>query len=129
MDDKSIWNEAQNKPTLIARDLAPYVEADIVYESLLRRGVFKWLAVRRNLIVLKNTWKARVTASLERQKAAKDTFDFHTVDYERGYRKGIEECRAEVRALCHSERWQAPDHDRHAIRWLERRRLNKSMPK
>lgn len=117
MNKLSIWNEAQNKPTLVVRDLSGYAPAGLVYESLLRRGVFKWLAVRRDLIRLKNTWKERVNASLERQRALSGP----DVNYERGYRKAVEECRAEVRALCHSERWRAPDCDKAAQEWLSRR--------
>ena len=115
MNSQSIWNEAQNKPTLIVRDLEKYAPADAVYESLLRRGVFKWLSVRRQLIALKNVWRERVTRSIEQQKA-----EPRRKQWLRGYRAGIEECRAEVRALCHSSRWQAPDFDRHAVRWLEK---------
>lgn len=114
MNKSTIWNEKQNKPTYIVRDLAQYVDADTVYEVLLRRGVFKWLTARRKLIKLKNTWCKRVTESIARQKALSG----NAVAYERGYRKAIEECRAEVRAICHGERWEAPDFDRDAMRWL-----------
>ena len=69
----TIWMERQNKPSLVVRDLepllAPGVRRSVIYESLLRRGVFKWLAVRRDLIRLKNLWKTRVTESIARQKA------------------------------------------------------------
>lgn len=114
MNRKSIWNFAQNKPSQIVRDLKPYAPADIVYEALLRRGVFKWLGVRRKLIRLKDTWKKRVVMSLEKQATSHGP----DVNYWRGYRRGVEECRKEVRELCHSDRWQCPDHDREAKRWL-----------
>jgi hypothetical protein len=115
MNAKTIWAERQNKPTLIVRDLAPYVEADKVYEVLLRRGVFKWLSARRKLIKLKNIWCDRITQSIVDQKAS------YNKAYYRGYRKALEECRAEVRAICHGERWEAPDFDTEAQRWLTAR--------
>lgn len=117
MNSKTIWEERQNKPSLVVRDLAHLVDEDTVFEVLLRRGVFKWLAVRRQLIRLKDLWKGRVTQSIELQKMAVNG----EVNYWRGYRKAVEECRAEVRALCHGERWRAPDFDRDAKAWLEQR--------
>lgn len=117
MNRRSIWNFAQNRPSLVVLDLAAYAPADVVYESLLRRGVFKWLAVRYHLIRLKNTWKARVRESIVTQHAVQGP----DVNYWRGYRKGVEECRADVRALCHSDRFTAPPNDKAAVQWLERR--------
>lgn len=115
MNRDTIWSERQNKPTLIVRDLADYAPGDVVYTVLLRRGVFKWLSARRKLIRLKNTWKERITQSISDQKL---TTNWHEKEWLRGYRKGIEECRAEVRAICHGPRWEAPDFDQEAGRWL-----------
>lgn len=115
MNKQDIWTYAQNKPTLIVDDLKDYAPKDVVYESLLRRGVFKWPAVRRKLIELKDVWKRRITASYDQQKAA----DAYHKMYWRGYRKALEECRAEVRALCHGPRWDCPDFDSKAQQWLE----------
>lgn len=112
MNEKTIWGERQNTPTLVVRDLAAFAPADVVYESLLRRGVFKWLTVRRNLIRLKDSWKDEIR-SLNRKKS----------DWEKGYLAALERCRGEVRSLCHSERWAVPDNDRHAARWLAERGL------
>jgi hypothetical protein len=105
MDKFSIWNESQNKPTLIVRDLQAYAPANVIYESLLRRGVFKWLSARRKLIKLKNIWRERITQSLQTQKNSTGP----DVNYWRGYRRGIEECRKEVRIICHGERWEASE--------------------
>ena len=120
LNPQEIWNIRQNKPTLIVRDLAAYnVPADAAYSILLGRGVFKWLAVRRDLIKLKNTWKERVTATIERIHKAKREHDQAALAYQRGYLKAYEECRAEVRELCHSDRFRAPDFDRGAQSFLE----------
>lgn len=121
LDNKNIWNYAQNKPTLIAKDLEQFgVPRDDTYHILLTRGVFKWFAVRRQLIKLKNAWKSKITFTLLELTAAKEGDDFYKVAFLKGYLKAYEECRAEVRALCHSERWQAPDFDRHAQEYLKR---------
>jgi len=108
MNPSTIWQEKQNKPTYIVRDLRPYgILPDIVYESLLRRGVFKWLAVRQDLIRLKNTWKDEIR-KLNRKKTP----------WEKGYLSALERCRKDIRELCHSERFRAPDNDVHAQRYL-----------
>ena len=114
MDPKSIWNEEQNKPSLVVDDLEAHASRDVIYEVLLRRGVFKWLSARRKLIKLKDAWRDRVTASIERQQDLTGP----SVNYERGYRRAIQECRAEVREICHGPRWDCPDNDSRAREWL-----------
>lgn len=110
-----IWNIEQNKPSLVAEDLEEFgVPAHITHSVLLARGVYKWLSVRRQIIKLKNVWKARIVETLAKLKEAKRSHNDYEVGYLRGYLKAYEECRSEVRALCHSERWQAPDFDRKA---------------
>jgi hypothetical protein len=126
MNRQTIWLEERNKPTLVVKDLTPYVNSDIVYESLLRRGVFKWLSVRRKLIRLKNAWKCRITESLRQQQLCVDKRNDKGVHYWRGYRRALEECRAEVRALCHGPRWDCPDIDEKAQRWLSKYELGGS---
>ena len=111
LNSQTIWNEAQNKPTLVVRDIMkryPEVDPDFIYEVLLRRGVFKWLAVRRELIHLKYLWKEKVR-ELNRKKTQQ----------EKGFLKALEECRKQVRILCHSSRWKAPDIDKTALEWLD----------
>jgi hypothetical protein len=114
MNRKSIWLEKQNKPTLIVRDLKekyPEIDEDFIYEVLLRRGVFKWLSVRRDLIKLKNKWKTEITELCRQQTIKKDR--------KKSGRLGmIMRLREEVRKLCHSERWVAPDFDKKANLFL-----------
>lgn len=112
LNSKNIWDQTQNKPTLIVRDLKkiyPNINEDIVYEVLLRRGVFKWLSVRRDLIKLKNKWKS-IIRELNRKKTEK----------EKGYLSALELCRKQIRALCHSERFVAPDFDKGANKFLKK---------
>lgn len=108
---KNIWMFAQNKPSLIVEDIVakyPNVDRDFLYETLLKRGVFKWLSVRRDLIRLKNSWKAIITAH-----------NYHKKDRRlRGAIDQLISCREQVRKLCHSERYVVPDNDSRARKWL-----------
>lgn len=118
---QKIWNIEQNKPSLVALDLEKFgVPSHITHSVLLARGVYKWLGVRRKLIKLKKTWKDRINISLSRIHSLKKAKDPYKLGYERGYLKAYEECRKEVRALCHSERWQAPDFDKEANQHLNK---------
>lgn len=120
MNPKSIWNIRQNKPSYVVRDLAEYAPEDIIYDSLLKRGVFKWFAVRRDLIKLKNLWRKRIHVTFASQRVCKRYRLHHRAHWIAGYRYAMEECRKEVRELCHSERWRAPDNDNLAQYYLER---------
>lgn len=132
MNCLSIWGEKQNKVSQVVRDLAEWAPADVVYEALLRRGVFKWLAVRRDLIRLKDVLRMKITGSIMIQRhlreLASNEKDRHlradllkSALEERGYRRALEEVRGEIRFMCHSERWRVQDNDRAAKRWLKQR--------
>lgn len=126
---KSIWNMAQNRPTLIVRDLAWRVcrEGEI-YQVLLNRGVFKWFSVRRKLIKYKykllDMLKACEQEREEIKLAAQSYDDELTPEehmrlmYLKGYKAAIVRVRGDLRELFHDERWQAPDNDEKARRWL-----------
>lgn len=118
MNPHDVNNARQNKPTLIARDLLEFIPADVAYACLLRRGVFKWFAVRRDLIRLKDAWRDRVTLVLGLVRDAKKNRDYYQRIYYKGYLKALEKCRAEIRALCHSPRWRVQDNDREAKKFL-----------
>ena len=110
----AIWNIEQNKPSLVADDLEAFdVPRDVTYSILLARGVFKWLAVRRELIKLKNIWRDKLTVSYRAQEN-------DSTEFRKGYIAAMEECRKEVRILCHSGRFRAPDFDRKANEYLDR---------
>lgn len=121
---KNIWNFKQNKPSQVVDDVMGLrwgTTRDQIYKILLQRGIFKWLAVRRDLIRLKNAWKDRLKDAdfaFAQAKSENATHPYHTA-YLKGYRMALMQCREEVRFLCHSPRWQAPDNDREAQRWLD----------
>jgi len=109
----------QNKPSLIVSDLEAYgVPSSITMKILLGRGVCKWLSVRRKLIKLKYIWKERVKETVKVIKLCKED-PYYNLEYYRGYLKAYEECRKEVRELCHSPRWQVPDNDTIANNFLK----------
>lgn len=125
---KTINQKRQNKCTYVANDLSRLgVHPDVVYKTLLKRGVMKWLKARRDIIFLKDAWKKEINASLRRQEMYRESnrqeFNFKNklaIEYERGYRKALEVCRKDVRAICHQSRWVADERDRGAREFLER---------
>jgi len=131
---QALDNERQNKVTYVVKDICdryPEVDPDFVYDVLLRRGVFKWLAVRRDLIKLKLEWQGQVRTiqlALRAFKLMDRMKEEHATNFKerrlmhklRGRLSRLEECRKQLKDLCHSSRRQAPDHDFEAQRWLKR---------
>lgn len=119
-----IENARQNHPELVVRDIVDIVRgrtfltdsrleylAECVRYVLKWRGINKWLRVRRLLIKLKERWLARIHHFDDERATAKaraqETHhpkDWARYNYLRGYCKALHECRAQVRALCHSSR-------------------------
>jgi hypothetical protein len=113
-----IDNIKQNKPSLIVDDLEAYgVPSNVTMKILLGRGVCKWLSVRRKIIKLKYIWKDRIKRTVSLIKINKE--HPYNLGYCRGYLAALEECRKEVRELCHSSRWQVPDNDTRATDFLK----------
>lgn len=111
----------QNKPSRLALEMVEASGGSISYdqamEMLLRHGVFKWFAARRDLIRLKNDMREYLT------------FLMHSPRSLKGARKRrpspraaaivtLNWARESIRAICHQPRCTAPDHDREAARWL-----------
>ena len=120
LSQEKIWNIRQNKPSLIAKDLERFgVPRKTTYAILLARGVFKWLAARRDIIKLKNIWRDELTELYIKAQKHKGTPEHQRII---GKIEAIEMCRAQVRAICHSERFRAPDFDREANEFLEAER-------
>lgn len=116
----TIWGYEQNRPSLIAKDFEQLgVPKAKTYAILMARGVMKWLAVRRDLIKLKNVWKHEITRTIAEIRAAKREDRRDDLHRLRGKLETLERCRGQVRMLCHSPRWRAPDFDGGAWRWME----------
>jgi len=110
---QTIWSFAQNRPSLVADDLEVLgISREVTHSILLKRGIYKWLAVRRELIKLKNKWRDELTELYH--EAGQYTRGSPERREIVGRIKTLEKCRAEVRELCHSDRWQAPDFDKEA---------------
>jgi len=112
----NIWEYRQNKPSRIIRALGSLgVSETAAAQILMAHGVYKWLAARRDLIRAKNSWRAELTAlyrSIEDGTIKRGTKEHHVAV---GRIAALEQCRGEVRAICHSQRWRAPDHDPRAM--------------
>ena len=125
LNPKTINSFKQNKLTYIAKDLETLFGIDkrLTYAILLARGVFKWLAVREKLIKLKNQWKEEITElNNQLQKLPKNSKE-RKILAERW--KTLNKCREQIRKLCHSTRWQVPNNDEKAKRFLEHITKNK----
>lgn len=117
----NIWNFKQNKVSLMVdliKNRYPEVETDFLYEVALKTGIFKWLAVRRQLIKLKNELREFDTEYCLRKKRKLHKTVERMIE-DRGKHKMLIFIKEAIRKLCHSDRWQCPDHDSRANEWLK----------
>lgn len=113
----------QNKITLVVNDFEQLgIPATVTAKILMARGIYKWLANRRKIIKLKNRVRAKLT---ELYNSSLDRSDYRV---SKAYRKGqtvaYQNILKELREICHSPRWQAPDFDEVAMEYLEDWREN-----
>lgn len=126
---QNIWEYTQNKPSLIANDMEQLFNVPklATLKILMARGVFKWLSVRRELIKIKNIWKNKIVKLNNEIKILKsfvknnpdNPVKQYSYGYAKGYKKALEDCRKEIRKMCHSERWRTPDFDQKALKIIE----------
>ena len=64
-----------------------------MYGVLLQRGVFKWLAVRRDLFRLKVSWGEEITDIIRAIIVVKELNMPHRHHWLKGYLAGVEHCR------------------------------------
>jgi len=116
----NVWSFEQNRPTLVASDLEVFgVPRRVSYAILCARGVFKWLAVRRDLIKLKDHYRGEVTRLLTAIENARAGGNAPLQAELRGRLSAYAEALRDIRSLCHSDRWRAPDFDGDAWAWLK----------
>jgi len=106
----NIWNFRQNNPELVIADARKYLglddqQIDILRNILLARGINKWLKVRRDLIAYKSLMKLDVKATLAAIVEAKANNKRRELDALRARLKVLESIRADLRKMCHSERY------------------------
>ena len=114
----NIWNFRQNNPELIIKDAAKYLglddnDCELLRQILLARGVNKWLKVRRDLIAYKKQVKNELK-QIETERVAlksylreeRDERLYHHYLALKGITKTLQGVRAQLRALCNTDRWQ-----------------------
>lgn len=116
----NIWEYNQNRPILIARDLNYYygIPIESSLKILMARGIFKWFANRRQLIKLKDNIKRELTDLQDNQKSLKRS-NYELFLQNKGRIKVLTEVRAEIRKICHSQRWQFVDIDETSKKRME----------
>jgi hypothetical protein len=148
---ENIWNYKQNHPELVTEDIKQYVPTllktynlhllhkisfiedlqDLVRQSMLCRGINKWLKVRRDLIAYKKQLKHKIKElnvnvpklksemsvlychPSQVEKGEKTIYDFQNyfhkrLEYEKNKEvlKHLTEIRGNLKALCMTDRWQ-----------------------
>lgn len=118
LDPNSIDQQRTCKVRLIAQDLSKWVEESKVYESLLRRGVFKWWAVRRKLIKLRWMMRRWIAESEDYKKHWRKHGQEHLYWHEKGYQRALIEMQDRLKRLIISERLQHDPKDREAYEYM-----------
>ena len=118
---ENIWNYKQNKPSYIARDLKEFFGVPIkaTLKVLMSRGVFKWFAVRRELISFKEELYKEIVALHDEIKELKQADNnLARLGYARGRLHELQRSRNHIRKMCKSERWRAVDFDEKSFKEL-----------
>jgi len=105
---------AQNRVSLIAADFARLgVDERTVRRVLMARGVNKWLAARRRIILYKNQLRDEITNTIGDIQAAKHGGDHLRLARLRGALEAKQEARKHLRTICHMSRWWPDDKGRY----------------
>jgi len=117
VDRERIWNYEQNVPDLIVDDIIEfwykegfdiYREEEIrnfLYSVLLKRGVNKWLFVRKLLIRYKKLLVEQIHEEEKKMKEAKKRKDWKEYYYHKGRLSVLGEVRKDLKLLCCTPRW------------------------
>lgn len=100
----NIWCYPQNRMRLVLRDMERFgVPQEITRRVLLARGVYKWMSCRRDIIKLKDNLKVEIRGLHELSRVIPRGRER---DMLMARLHALEEVRAELRGICHSERWR-----------------------
>jgi len=119
INHKNINNMKQNKVSYVVKDICeqyPEVDPMFIYEVLLKRGIFKWLAAREDIIELKNEIREKLSLLEDWQHRVKNKKDWKTYQQSKGYIKAYEFILKRIRIITHSTRFRAAKKDP-AARW------------
>jgi hypothetical protein len=111
---QNIHSYKQNRPDLICKDFKKIfgISEKLTARILMARGVYKWLAARRDFIKLKDEIKDELTILYGQvgNLSGKERYQMQ------GRIKALEDCRKKIRSICHSHRWRIPDNDKNSWR-------------
>lgn len=119
-----LWKVDSELLSYIIHDLEEFgVPNNVVHDILIARGVYKAFSVRRRLIRMQQTILNRIIYLKGERKQITNKHGNSSstrIDYVRigGEIYACETIYNELRALCHSGRWQAPDNDKEAVDYL-----------
>ena len=112
IDKKQIWNYDQNIPDLIVDDLISELNIkdneknrNIIYSVLLKRGVNKWLMVRKLLIRLKKLYQEDIKKCQKDLNEAKISENWNEHSNLKSKIKLLDKIREQLKLLCQSPRW------------------------
>ena len=112
IDKKRIWNYDQNIPDLVVDDLIAELDIedtdknrDIIYSILLKRGINKWLMVRKLLIRLKKLYKEDIKKCQNDLNLAKKSKNWNEYSKIKIKIKILYKIREQLKLLCQSPRW------------------------
>lgn len=114
---KNIWNCDEGRLQMVVSDLrakCPVLDQVFIWATFLKRGIMKWMAVRSDLIKYKYVLKDQI-----KELEAKRKLLGYRSGYDRGRIRTLMDCRAALRAMCHSDRWRAPRDDAMAQNFLK----------
>ena len=101
---ENISQYPQNRMRLVLRDFEVIgIPQEATRKILLARGVYKWMACRRDIIRLKDELKGEIRGlhEISRQLPAGE---LKRLTLARVH--ALEEVRARLRSICHSQRWR-----------------------
>lgn len=100
----NIWEYPQNRMRLVLHDFEELgIPAEITRKILLARGVYKWLACRQDFIRLKDELKGEIRGLHEiSRQLPKGKLRDQTL----ARVHALEDVRARIRSICHSQRWR-----------------------
>ena len=109
---KQIWNYNQNLPDLVVDDLISELNIednennrDKIYSILLKRGVNKWLMVRKLLIRLKKLYQEDIKKCQNDLNEAKRSEDYTRYSNLKIKIRLLYKIREQLKLLCQSPRW------------------------
>ena len=113
VNPKYIWSYSQNFPEVVVEDIMNHfrsnseIDRDFLYSTLLKRGINKWLLVRKMLIRLKKLYLEKMKEAQRLENEATNTL---SAMYWKGKAAAYNEIRRDLKLLCVTPRWVIWNH-------------------